>query len=43
MVLDFDGEIPEDFDVIELPKGSYMMFQGEPFAQEDFEEAILQV
>ena len=35
--------IPEGFDIIELPKSKYMMFQGEPFAEEDFEEAILQV
>ena len=41
--LDFDGQILEGFDVIELPKCQYMMFQGEPFAEEDFEEAILQV
>ena len=41
--LDFDGQIPEGFDVIELPKCKYMMFQGEPFAEEDFEEAILQM
>ena len=41
--LDFDGQIPEGFDVIELPKCKYMMFQSEPFAEEDFEEAILQV
>ena len=43
VALDYDGQIPEGFDVIELPKCSYMMFQGEPFAEEDFEEAILQV
>ena len=41
--LDFDGQIPEGFDVIELPNCKYMMFQGEPFAEEDFEEAILQM
>ena len=41
--LDFDGQSPEGFDIIELPKCKYMMFQGEPFAEEDFEEAILQV
>ena len=41
--LDFDGQIPEGFDIIELPKCKYMMFQGEPFAEEDFEEAILQM
>ena len=41
--MDFDGQIPEGFDIIELPKCKYMMFQGESFAEEDFEEAILQV
>ena len=41
--LDFDGQIPEGFDIIELPKCNYMMFQGEPFEEENFEEAILQV
>jgi AraC-like DNA-binding protein len=40
---DYDGQIPEGFDMIELPKCKYMMFQGEPFAEEDFEAAILQV
>ena len=41
--VNFDGQIPEGFDIIELPKCKYMMFQGEPFAEEDFEEAIGQV
>jgi predicted transcriptional regulator YdeE len=41
--MDFDGQIPEGFEIIQLPKCQYMMFQGEPFAEEDFEEAILQV
>ena len=41
--LDYDGQIPEGFDIIELPKCNYMMFQGEPFAEEDFVEAIQQV
>ena len=40
MPLDYNGEIPNDFDVIELPKCKYIMFQGEPFEEEDFEEAI---
>ena len=43
VALDFDGQIPEGFDIIELPKCKYMMFQGEPFAEENFEEAILQM
>ena len=41
--MDYDGQIPEGFDIIELPKCKYMMFQGEPFEEEDFEEAILQM
>ena len=43
VALDFDSQIPEGFDIIELPKCKYVMFQGEPFAEEDFEEAIMQV
>ena len=41
--MDFDGQIPEGFDIIQLPKCNYMMFQGEPFEEENFEEAILQM
>lgn len=37
---DFDGQIPEGFDIISLPKAKYLMFQGEPFAEEDFCDAI---
>ena len=37
---DYDGIIPEGFDIIELPAAQYLMFQGEPFLEEDFEEAI---
>lgn len=37
---DYKGIIPEGFDVIDLPECDYLMFQGEPFAEEDFEEAI---
>lgn len=40
---DYAGEIPEGFDVIELPRCSYIMFQGEPFEEADFGEAIRQV
>ena len=40
---DYSGEIPEGFDVIDLPKCKYIMFQGEPFAEEDFCEAVEQV
>lgn len=38
--INYEGEIPEGFDVIELPKAKYLMFQGEPFEEADFCEAI---
>lgn len=38
--VDYSGVIPEGFDVISLPECDYLMFQGEPFAEEDFEDAI---
>ncbi len=41
--LNYDGVIPDDFDVIKLPAASYLMFQGEPFREEEFEEAISQM
>ncbi|MBR5263598.1 MAG: AraC family transcriptional regulator [Clostridia bacterium] len=43
VAMDYAGEIPEGFDVIELPKCKYLMFQGEPFEEESFGEAIQQV
>ena len=40
---DYAGEVPEGFEVIGLPAAKYLMFQGEPFAEEDYEAAISQV
>lgn len=37
---DFAGDIPDGFDVIALPACAYLMFQGEPFREEDYCEAI---
>lgn len=37
---DYDGPVPDGFDVINLPAATYLMFQGEPFAEEDYCEAI---
>lgn len=37
---DYHGAVPEGFDVIDLPEADYLMFQGEPFAEEDFCDAI---
>lgn len=37
---DFSGAVPEGFDLIDLPPCKYMVFNGEPFEEEAFEEAI---
>lgn len=41
--LDYSGEIPDGFEIIELPKCQYIMFRGEPFEEENYAEAIQQV
>mgnify|MGYP000132652135 CR=1 FL=1 len=38
--LDYAGKVPEGFDVMELAPCKMMVFQGEPFEDEDFEDAI---
>jgi AraC family transcriptional regulator len=38
--MDYSGPIPEGFDRIDLPACQMMVFQGPPFKDEDFEEAI---
>ena len=40
---DYSGIIPEGFDVITLPVADYPMFQGEPFEEENFSDAITAV
>lgn len=40
---DYKGAVPSGFDVITLPAATYLMFQGEPFAEEDFGTAIEEV
>ena len=40
---DYAGQIPDGFDVIKLQKCKYLMFRGEPFAEENFEDAIREV
>lgn len=40
---DYAGAIPEGLDVIALPEAEYLMFQGEPFCEEDYCEAIAAV
>lgn len=41
--LDYNGAIPEGFDVVEFPASKFLMFQGEPFEEKDFVEAIGQI
>ena len=38
--MDYMGIIPEGFDVIHLPEADYLLFQGQPFREEDYCEAI---
>lgn len=40
---DYNGEIPEGFDVIDLPECEYLMFQGEPFDEADYVKAINEI
>ena len=37
---DYSGEIPEGFDVIDLEPCKMIVFQGEPYKEEDWQEAI---
>lgn len=37
---DYQGEIPEGYEIVELPACKMMVFQGQPFEDEKFEEAI---
>ncbi len=38
--IDFKGEIPEGFDLINLEPCKMLVFQGEPYNDEEFEDAI---
>ncbi|MDO5423627.1 MAG: AraC family transcriptional regulator [Eubacteriales bacterium] len=40
---EYSGAIPEGFDMICLPEAEYLMFQGEPFEEENYGEAIMAV
>jgi len=43
VAFDYDGPVPKGFEVIELPKTKYLLFQGEPFEEENFEQAIYEI
>ncbi|MBP5192749.1 MAG: AraC family transcriptional regulator [Eubacterium sp.] len=40
---DYDGNIPAGFEMIELPAATYLLFRGEPFADEDYVAAINEI
>lgn len=40
IVPDAATSVPEGFDVVNLPTATYLAFQGEPFAEEEYEQAI---
>ena len=37
---DYDGDIPEGFEIIGLPASTYLLFRGEAFEEENYAEAI---
>lgn len=41
--LDYDGKVPDGFDLIKLPAAKYLMFKGEPFAEENYCSAIEEI
>lgn len=43
VTMDYQGVIPEGFDVIELPAAKYLMFQSEPFAEKNYGKAIEEI
>jgi len=40
---DYSGKVPEGFEIIDLPAVTYLLFRGEPFADEDYEVAITEI
>ena len=39
--VDYSGTIPNGFDLIDLSPCKLMVFQGEPYADEEFDKAVL--
>lgn len=39
----YSGKVPDGFELLSLPECDYLMFQGEPFCEEDYCEAISNV
>ena len=40
---DYSGIVPKGFEIIDLPAATYLLFRGEPFADEDYEAAITEI
>ncbi|SCY12993.1 AraC-type DNA-binding protein [Lachnospiraceae bacterium XPB1003] len=40
---DYNGQIPEGFEIIDLPSSTYLLFRGEPFKDEDYAVAINEI
>ena len=40
---DYNGPIPEGFEIIDLPSSTYLLFRGEPFKDEDYVVAINEI
>jgi len=40
---DYNGIVPEGFEIITIPESNYLLFNGEPFEEVDYEEAIKEV
>lgn len=43
VALDYDGVVPQGYDVVQLEEATYLQFSGAPFAEEDYEQAISDV
>ena len=43
MAADYKGEVPEGYDIIDLPSCKMMIFQGQPFEDEKFGDAISEI
>lgn len=43
VAMDYSGPVPEGFDLLEFPAAKYLRFQGEPFPEEEYAEAVDQM
>ena len=40
---DYSGSVPDGFELIDLPAATYLLFRGEPFEEEKYESAIMEI